>query len=148
MDRAKRMFTIATPRTKGAVGFLGEAGAIDLDGMTVECKTPFAGVMATSLDGKPLDESRRMLLTVVARAENTGQAFAKNHTTVPERGRLPVLAEPVDSTLCIRAAGPATIYPLDETGKRRAAVSPPFAGGVLRIATRELRSPWCEIVLE
>ena len=148
MNRGKRIFTIATPRTEGAVGFLAEVGAIDLDGMTVECTTPFAAVMATSLDGKRLGESRRMLLTVVARAENTGQAFADNHRTVPERGRLPVLAEPVEGVVCIRAAGPATIYPLDETGKRRAGAAAPLAEGRLRIETRALRSPWCEIVLE
>ncbi|NOZ21299.1 MAG: hypothetical protein GXP25_09435 [Planctomycetes bacterium] len=148
MDSGRQVFTIATPRTKAAIGFLGQAGKIDLAGATIECKTPFAAVMVTSYDGKPIEQSKRLLLTVVARAENTGQAFAKNHSAVPERGKLPVIVEPVDCDLRIKTIGPATLYPLDETGKRRGPVPARFEGGVLFVNTKDFKSPWCEVVME
>jgi hypothetical protein len=78
----------------------------------------------------------------VARAENTGQAFDRNKSRVPERGRTPVLAEPVDATVTLPWAE-ATAYPLDETGRRR---KPLPAGAALEL--REARSPWVELVRE
>jgi hypothetical protein len=89
-----------------------------------------------------------VLLTVVARAENTGQAFAKNHSTAPEQGRLPVIAEAVDCDVRIKVSAPAALYPLDETGKRRDRMSAELADGVLHMKTSGIRSPWCELVVE
>jgi len=148
LDAVRERFTIDTPRTKAAVGSLGQAGDIDLGGVTVRCRTPFAAVMVTSMDGKPVEQARRLLVTAVARAENTGQAFCRNKTSVPQRGRAPVLVEPVDADVAIRTAGAATVYPLDETGKRRRPLAATFAGGALRLALEDARSPWCEIVVE
>jgi hypothetical protein len=148
LDSGRGVFTVDAPRTKLAVGFLGDAGPIELEGMTVACTTPFAVVVATSLDGAPLDHSRRLLVTAVARAENTGQAFYRNKRSVPQRGRLPVIAEPVRCELELTLPGPASVYPLDPTGKRRARLAASSDSGVLRVHLDDVRSPWCEIVVE
>jgi len=148
LDTARGLFTIDTGRTMAAVGFLGRLGKIDLDGLTVECKTPFAAVMATSLDGKRIGESRRVLVTAVARAENTGQAFYRNKSAIPERGRAPVLAEPVDCQITLSVPGPASVYPLDETGKRRPKVPATADGKTIRLQTGKVQSPWIEIVAD
>lgn len=148
LNRGSGIFTIATPRTKAAVGFIGKAGRMDLDGATVDCKTAFAAVMVTSLDGKEIGAARRLLVTAVARAENTGQAFSKNRSIVPEKGREPALAEPVDGELCLNVQGAASVYPLDPTGRRKERIAAQSENGTLRIHLGGAKSPWLEIVVE
>jgi len=148
LETDRKLFTIDTPRTKAVVGFLGALGReVELEGLSVECSNPFAAVMATSLDGKPIGQSRRLLLTAVARAENTGQAYYRNHSSVPERGRLPVLAEPIRGTVALPVPGQATVYPLDETGKRKEPLAATIKQGTLSLQLDAAHSPWCEIVV-
>jgi hypothetical protein len=148
LDHGRGVFTVNAPRTKAAVGFLGEAGPMDVGAVTIECATPFAAVVVTSLDGLPLGESKRMLVTAVARAENTGQAFTDNKRSVPQRGRLPVIAEPVRCKLAIPVPGSAIVYPLDETGKRRGRLAASTASGAVHVSLEEAKSPWCEVAVE
>lgn len=147
LDRTPGVLRIETPKTKGAVGFLGEAGRIDLGGLTVECQTPFAAVVVSSLDGRPLDASRRMLITAVARAENSGQAFCDGKRSVPARGKKPVLGEPVQAALTIAVSASAKVYRLDPTGKRRDAIVAMWRQGSLRLNLDGVLSPWCELVV-
>ena len=148
LDSRKGLFTLDTPRSKAVAGVLGQAGQIELGGVKLRSTTPFAAVMVTSLDGAPLASSRRLLVTAVARAENTSQGFANNKKAVPEPGWLPVLAEPVQGELILSVAGPAEVYPLDETGKRRAALPSVSSGGVLTLKLDAIQSPWCEVVVK
>ena len=145
LDANRGLFTMVTPRAKGAVGFLADVGPVDLKGVTVACRTAFAAVLVTSLDGQAISSSRRLLVTAVARAENTGQAFCRNRSAIPEKGRAPVLAEPVRARVSIRLAGPANAYCLDETGKRRNKLPAEFDGKCVRLRTDDARSPWIEI---
>ena len=146
LDSERHLFTIDTPRTKAVVGFLGELGRIELGGMTVECKTPFAAILVTALDGKPIGKAEHLLVTAVARAENTGQAYYRNHTSVPERGRLPVLCEPVDATLALAMPGPPAVHALDETGKpTRRLPARRVARRTFVLDLAAARSPWCKV---
>lgn len=145
LNPARGLFAIRTARTKAAVGFLGQAGEIDLDGLVVHCRTPFAAIIVSSLDDRPVLRSRRLLVTAVARAENTGQTFDSNRSRVPEIGQLPVLVEPVDAEVRLPLSAAATLYPLDETGKRRQGIPADFDQGVCRLRLTDLRSPWCEV---
>jgi len=147
LDAQAGLFTIDTPRTKAAVGLLGQAGHIALQGLSIRSTTPFAAIIATALDNAPIASSRRLLITAVARAENTGQAFADHKRTVPERGRLPVLAEPVHAELSMVVAGPAEVFPLDATGRRCRRVSAVQDGHTLKVTLHEVHSPWCEVVI-
>jgi hypothetical protein len=83
----------------------------------------------------------------VARAENTGQAFSDGKRTVPDRGREPVLVEPVQATVTVAMPASAVVYPLDPTGKRREPVAAAFEQGTLRLDLEGVRSPWCEVVV-
>jgi len=142
------IFTADTPRTKAVVGLLGKAGAIRLAGVSVECRTPFAAVTVSSLDARPVGRSRRLLVTAVARAENTGQAFYRNKTAIPEKGRPPVLVEPVDCTVRLAMPARATVCPLDETGRPRRPLPSAFDGRQLRFDTAAARSPWLRIAVD
>ncbi|MFH1920173.1 MAG: hypothetical protein ABIP48_09850 [Planctomycetota bacterium] len=129
------LLKINTPRTKSAIGYLGKAETIDLDGLRIDCQTEFAAVTATSLDGEPIGRSRHVLLTSVARAENTAQGFwpptPKQRSwsvmswMLPAEGRLPVIAEPVRAKVRLKVPGPAVVYALDPTGKRRGHLEAP-----------------------
>jgi len=147
LDAHAGLFTIDTPRTKSAVGFLGRAGRIALDGFSIRCATPFVAVFVTALDSAPIASSRRFLITAVARAENTGQAFANNKRTVPERGRLPVLVEPVRAELSIVVAGPAEVYSLDAAGHHGQRNPVAQEGHTLKVTLDAVHSPWCEVIV-
>ncbi len=68
----KGLLRIQAPRAQGAVGFLADAGRIDLPDMIVECSNDYASIVCVPLDGKPLASSKRILLTVVTEDRNYG----------------------------------------------------------------------------
>ena len=148
LDREVGLFTINAPNVRAAVGYLADAGKVELGEVSIECSTPFASVILTSLDGRPVGESRRLLLTGVAGAENTGQAFSPGRTGIPERGRAPVLAQPVDCTVTLRIPPGETLraYPLSPTGVKRDELATLYQGRALTVILADAHSPW--ILLE
>ena len=159
LDYDEGLWTINTPLTKSAVGYLPKAGRIELDGLSIDCQTKFAAVTVTSLDGVPIGQSRRVLLTSVARAENTAQGFwpptpkqkSWSHMSwmLPGEGRLPVIAEPVQAKLRLKVpGGQAIVYALDATGKRRDRVEVTCDSGILQLNPAAARSIWCEVVVQ
>ena len=87
-----------------------------------------------------------MLLTAVARSENTGQALLNNHSAIPERGRAPVLAEPVDSDVRIPAGRGWRAFPLSPQGRKRSALAVRREGAAVVVPTAKARSPWILLV--
>jgi len=127
-------FRVGTKRTAGAAGFLAALGEIREGDVSLKCRTDFATIIVTSLDGQSIDISDRLLVTAVGRAANTGQKLEVT-TVVDESGVLrprgrakvaalggaPVLAEPVlaDVTIHRAASGaPLRCFALDPGGKR------------------------------
>jgi len=157
LDYGKGMLTINTPRTKSAIGYLAKEGKIDLDGVRIACRTEFATVTATSLDGAPIGASRHLLLTSVGRVENTAQGFwpptpeqrawSAMSWMLPAEGRPPVLCEPIQADVWIQVPGPATAYALEATGKRGNRLEAAIDAGSLRLNPSTARSVWCEIVV-
>jgi hypothetical protein len=158
LDYGRGVLTINTTRTKSAIGYLAKAGTIALDGLQIDCRTEFATVTATSLDGAPIGQSRRVLLTSVGRAENTAQGFwpptpkqrswSAMSWMLPAEGRLPVLCEPIQADVRIKFPGAATVYALDATGKRGDRLDVAYDGGSLRLDPSAARSVWCEVVVQ
>jgi hypothetical protein len=158
LDYGEGLLTINTPRTKSAMGFLAEAGQLDLDGLRIDCRTEFATITATSLDDEPIGRSRRVLLTSVARAENTAQGYwppkpqQRKWTSMswmlPAEGRLPVLAEPVRARVQLDVPAAARVYSLDSTGKRQARLEVQTGAGMLLMDPSKAGSIWCEVVVE
>ncbi len=160
-DYASGLLKINSPRTKGAVGFLADAGPLDLDGLTLSSETNFAAVIATSLDDEPIGRSRHVMLTAVARAENTAQGFWPSphnpkswspYTTwmLPGEGRVPVIAEPVRAAITIQFPAAATAHALDETGKCTRSVPTKTDGNTLQLDldTSQAKSIWIEILAD
>jgi hypothetical protein len=159
LDYERGLMTINTPQTKSVIGYLADAGNLDLNAMTVDCETEFATITANSLDGEPIGRSRHLLLTCVGRAENTAQAFWpappnpnswSPFTTwqIPARGRRPVIVEPIRAKVSLAVPGMAEAHALDSTGKRQTALAVTYADGIVTLDPATARSIWCEIVVE
>ena len=91
IDRAAKTMSVDTPRTQGGFGHAGCAFATS--GMDVRLAGAHGAVWATSVDGKPLAESARILLTHLTDVQNTGVQWADaDHRILLKRGGLPMRA--------------------------------------------------------
>ena len=89
----------------------------------------FAAVTVTALDGRPLAESRTVLVAACGRAENTGMVFSKDRRTVGRNwGEPPVRIEPVAGTVDLPEGG-WTCHALRPDGTRGNAVPVDAASG-------------------
>jgi hypothetical protein len=75
-DWGRGVFVVDTPRTQGVTGFPGRTGVRMRDITVILKDGGFATVTVCSLDGEDIAGSRRLLLTAVARAENTGMSVS------------------------------------------------------------------------
>jgi hypothetical protein len=118
-DATDVIFTVDTPCTQMAAGALAKRDEISLANLSIRCETRFATIALSSLDGKPIAESRRLLLTAVANARNADSKLDGGR--IESMGKGPVLAEPVVAKLALRVDRPDAIrvQALDTlTGKR------------------------------
>jgi hypothetical protein len=99
-------FTCAGPKAAVFAGFAAggsmpiDVGPLRIDSMT----TPFATIMVTSADPtKPIDQTDRLLLTAIARSENTGMQWDASRQTVENHwGTAPPRIEPVHAAIEIK----------------------------------------------
>ncbi|MGC4032793.1 MAG: cellulase family glycosylhydrolase [Tepidisphaeraceae bacterium] len=96
------VFTINTPRTQAAVGWIG-GKEITLGDVTFKLDTPKAAVVLSSLDGEPIGTSKKLLLTVAAQAS--------------EKKATGIIAEPVAGDVVLTSPA-ATAVALSPDGKR------------------------------
>jgi len=109
-DWVRGIETIDTPRSQGALGWIGGRN-IHLRDVDIDLRTRKASIMLTSLDGKPIASSQRLLLTAVAQvASSPGD-------------KLPFLAEPIEGTITLKGARRLRMVPLSSRA------NPSSAGG-------------------
>lgn len=177
-DRKRKVLTIAAPATAGVFGFVGtrrtEAGPLQVE--LTPADRGFASLLLTSLDGKPIAQSQRLLLST------PGATFGSDGHAEPARrqrlvryqderywwtlpshdpgqpsgtlgGDAPLWMERVESFVTIRGlTGEVAVYPLDGAGerlKRLPAGSVQHVRNGIRIhlqADGQNFSPWYEIV--
>lgn len=119
-DAAERRIVLTTPRTEAVV--LRE-GAASLRLFEVQQTSGPALFALSSLDGKPLDESRRMLLFVLTDAQNTGMAFEDTQRRkLRTLGTNPPMLRTLEARLAFKGAQAAglKVWPLSLAGERRA----------------------------
>ncbi len=129
-----QVLTASAPRAAAATGFLGGAD-VSAGSLRVICPRfgrDFATVAAVALDEEPLSDSARILVTIVARAENTGMKWNAAHNSVgTDWGRGPTIAERVPATIELATNGPRTVYTLKPDGTRARKVQVAYAEGRL-----------------
>ncbi len=111
----KGLITVQTDRTQGLIGFVGGRRR-QLKDLAVEVEDAFCSIVLTSLDGKALGESRRMLLVAAGRVAATGMSWDEKRHTLVRWGRLPMRIEPVKGTVTlsrVKAHTRLALTPLD-----------------------------------
>ncbi len=117
-------FVIDTPGTKAVVGF--SAGqTCRLGEVTVTSQSPFSALYVTAQEpDKNIATSKTLLITAIARARNTGMKFNDAGNSLLDRGKPPILMEPVKATIGIVKAGAPKLFLLDHDGLRTQATLP------------------------
>jgi hypothetical protein len=157
-DQDQRRFLLAAPTAAGVFGFLGTGQKATAGALEVELapgSRGFVTALLTALDGRPLKDSRRMLLTIPGYTLGTQPGSdpprmqrllpypgARDWWTLePEAGSgkpsgnrnggsPPVWMERVECVVTLRSAlNRLAVHPLDGTGERQKALS----GAVTRI---------------
>lgn len=124
IDRSKGSFSLSTGRTSG--GF-AERGDIEAENFRASLSGAAASVWVSSLDGRDIVDSKRMLVSHLTDVQNTGARFADSACTVVENlGRTPYLMRNGEAKVSIRVSGrDYVVYALETSGTRRHVV--PFA---------------------
>ena len=110
-DISKQIGVVDTERTKVIYGRLGLAGnnssikkaiavGIEINGMSVDCKTDFAVVALSSLTNDPIEQSDNMLLSAIGRARNTDPVY--DGEKMLDIGKAPIMAEVIQANIRIK----------------------------------------------
>ena len=132
LDSKAGRFTVVTPRTECLV--LADGGAATADRLAVSGVKGAVTVAVSALDDQPLASSRHLLVFHLTDLQNTKVQFGDpDHTILEAWGELPhlVRAGRADVTVRFDASQPVTVYGLDLSGARGAAVPARLDGGVL-----------------
>ncbi len=139
---------INTPKSRAVWGLVAEQ-RFDLGGIQIAfgaADRNYAVLILTSLDGKPLETSRRILLTAVGSAENQGMRWNESRTSVGNKwGEGPTLVNgiPVDVTVPFPIR---SVQALDGAGQPQGAVPIRFEGTTCRFSIGpEHRTLWYEM---
>ena len=132
-----QVLTAAAPQAAVATGFLGGANVV-AGPLHVVCPRfgrDFATVAAVALDSRSLATSKRVLVTIVARAENQEMKWNAARTSVgTDWGHGPTIAERVPATIELAASGPRTVYALKPDGTRARKVKTSYSNAILSFA--------------
>ena len=119
------VFEVNTPRTRGSVRY-GDP----------------ATVFSISLDGEPLERSRRVLVTHLTDVRNTGMTFRDvDERMLEEWGTLPFLMRRDRREIAVPASGPRRVWALAADGTRRREVTSDFKSGAVRFTADVAADP-------
>ncbi|MCO6047322.1 hypothetical protein NG895_25760 [Aeoliella sp. ICT_H6.2] len=110
-----RIVEVRSPKTQGVIGFAQDK-TIRLPDVAVRTSTPFVSLLFTPLDNQPLRQSKRILITAMARDKQTGSEFNEDWSQLLVEGRPPLLMEPVQSLVRLDGEAPKSVTPLDLYG--------------------------------
>lgn len=146
-DVAGGWFAMDTEGTKAVVGF-AEGQTVRLQGVAITPRSRFAAVYvsAPDKDGR-LRASKRWLITALGRARNTGMKFNPAGDELLERGRGPVLMEPIQAELEVSGSRIAKVVLLDHDGRRTEKTLPVLDGRFIVDGARD-KTPYYEVILE
>jgi hypothetical protein len=134
VDAPRDVLLLDTPRTSGVYAPEGEAARAGA--LAVEVLKTDATVFATSLDGRPLASSGRVLLAHLTDLQNTGARFAeRRRRTLLEWGSLPhlVLAGRAEVALSTKGRA-AEAWALTTGGRRKERVECRVSNGAVSLA--------------
>jgi len=116
-DQKNGLVTVDSERTQALIGF--QNAKVALKNLSAELRNTFASLVLSSMDGKPIAQSGKMLLTAGSRVTNTNLKWNEAHTRTANQGEHPTLIEPVAGvvSLCgLKEATGVSAVALDGTG--------------------------------
>ena len=123
-------FTVNTPRTQAAMGWIG-GRTITLPQVELDLASRNSVVAVQSLDGKPIDQSREIMLSVAARS------------VIRINNSLPYYSEPVEGKIVVTAPAGLSLRAWDaKAGKLRPVAVTYKQGRYVLALDRTLRSSW------
>jgi hypothetical protein len=109
---------IGTSHTQALIGF-APGKVAELKDVAISPQNSYAAIYVTSLDDVPIEQSKRLLVTTLARARNTEMKLISG--TLIHKGKGPILMEPVVCELTFKRQGVPKVYVLDHDGCRTGA---------------------------
>ena len=95
------LVSVDSPRSQALVGFIS-ANKVETRNLSAQIRNAFAVITLSSLDGKPLDLSNRILMTTTGREENTGQKWDERGSNLTVWGIAPTLIEPITGWVTLK----------------------------------------------
>jgi hypothetical protein len=92
---------LESARFQALIGFLGNRKFNNL-AWSVETPNQFASICAISLVDAPIGSSTHLLLSGVTRMENTGMIYNQAKTKLLDKGKTPVLKEPLSAKITLK----------------------------------------------
>ena len=96
------LVTIAAARSQALVGFVRANGDVRTPNLSADIANEFAAITLSSLDGKPIALSDRLLLTTTGKVENSGQRWNERRAMLVDWGTAPTLIEPITGWIQLR----------------------------------------------
>jgi len=146
---AGAVFTANAPQVRAWVGFTPSEVTLGSVRFRRTPLTPkFAAVTMTAIDQRPIETSRRVLITAMGRAENIGMGWNAARDSVSDQwGAGPVHVETVPMSVRVKTSTLRRAFALDPNGRRRLAIPVTVRGGVLEFTLqRAYATPWVELV--
>ena len=132
MGFGREMIQVRSPRTQGIIG-KAAGSTVSLPAVDVTLTTPVVSLLFSALDNVPLQESKRILITALARDKQTGTTYSEDGTKLTSLGTPPLLLEPVQAKLHFKGNAPKAIHPLDPNGVPMKTMVKPAADGSFQI---------------
>lgn len=132
IDAPRDVLVLDTPRTAG--GYAPEGETIQTDAVTIRLNKTFGTVWVSSVDGQPIRQSRRLILTHLTDLQNSGIRFGeKACQTLLAWGGMPHLVRDGAATvrLKLEAAAEAQVWELATNGRRIARLPAQVETGAL-----------------
>ncbi|BCT69235.1 beta-galactosidase [Nitrosospira sp. NRS527] len=133
IDSGAGLIQVVTDRT---VALALKGGDASIGALSVRTASGPAMFAVSSLDKKPIAQSRHLLLWVLTDAINTGMTFADaERTTIKTLGKFPPQVRTISATLRVAAENSAGLkaWPLTLGGARREAIPLTQAGGGIEL---------------
>ena len=141
IDRARNAFAVTTPRTCGGSV---ERGNFTAGPVTADCGEQITTLWASSLDGKDVASSGRILLTHLTRLYNSEDRFADRDGRYLLANGLPPYVMPraqAHVSLALERPEQMKVYALETDGSRRGVVPATVRAGALVFTCDTARDP-------
>ncbi|HWA73129.1 MAG TPA: CIA30 family protein [Polyangiaceae bacterium] len=120
-DASNGRFEVDTARSQAFAGFKPNA-PIALGNATIEFENPFAVIIVSALDDAPIASAKRVLVSALGNAVNTGMSLAPGGNRLMNAGTAPTLVEPIRAKIALSKLAGALekthLYALGASGER------------------------------